>query len=86
MEFYRVEFAKSALKDFKRIPQLDACRILNAIIELAKDPRSHSSKKLKGEKLYRIRIGNYRVIYEIQDERLLVSVIKLGHRKDVYKN
>jgi mRNA interferase RelE/StbE len=86
MEFYRVEFAKSVLKDFKRIPQLDAGRIPNAIIELAKDTRSYSSKKLKGEKLYRIRIGNYRVIYEIQEERLLVSVIKLGHRKDVYQN
>jgi len=85
MEFYKVEFAKSVRKDFKKIPLLAAGRILNAIFELAKDPRSYSSRKLKGEKLYRIRIGNYRVIYEIQDERLLVSVIKLGHRKDVYK-
>ena len=86
MEFYKVEFAKSVRKDFKKIPQLEVGKILNAIFELAKDPRPPSSKKLKGEKLYRIRIGNYRVIYEIQDERLLVSVIKLGHRKDVYKN
>ena len=86
MKFYKFEFAKSVRKDFKKIPQLDAGRRLNAIFELAKDPRSQSSKKLKGAKLYRIRIGNYRVIYEIQDERLLVSVIKLGHRKDVYQN
>ena len=86
MEFYKVEFAKSVRKDFKKIPQLEVGKILNAIFELAKDPRPPSSKKLKGEKLYRIRIGNYRVIYEIQDERLLVSVIKLGHRKDVYKS
>jgi mRNA interferase RelE/StbE len=86
MEFYKVEFAKSVRKDFKKIPPLETGSILNAIFELAKDPRPPSSRKLKGEKLYRIRIGNYRVIYEIQDERLLVSVIKLGHRKDIYKN
>ena len=86
MEFYKVEFAKSVRKDFKKIPPLDAGSILNAIFGLAENPRPPSSKKLKGEKLYRTRIGNYRVIYEIQDERLLVIVIKLGHRKDVYKN
>ena len=86
MESYKVEFAKSVRKDFKKIPPLDAGRILNAIYGLAENPSPPSSKKLKGEKLYRIRIGNYRVIYEIQDERLLVTVIKLGHRKDVYKN
>ncbi len=86
MEFYKVNFAKSVKKDFKKIPKLEVAKILDAIDELAKNPRSSKSKKLKGEKLYRLRVGNYRVIYDIQDEKLLVFIVKLGHRSDIYKN
>ena len=86
MEFYKVNFVKSVKKDFKKIPKLEVAKILDAIDELAKNPRSPKSKKLKGEKLYRLRVGNYRVIYDIQDEKLLVFIVKLGHRSDIYKN
>jgi mRNA interferase RelE/StbE len=86
MEFYKVNFAKSVKKDFKKIPKLEVTKILDAIDELAKNPRSSKSKKLKGEKLYRLRVGNYRVIYDIQDNVMLVFVIKLGHRSDIYRN
>jgi mRNA interferase RelE/StbE len=86
MEFYKVIFTKSVKKDFRKIPKLEAFKILNEIEELAKNPRSSKTKKLKGEKLYRLRVGNYRVIYDIQDNLMLIIVVKLGHRSDIYRN
>lgn len=86
MEFYKVIFTKSVKKDFRKIPKLEASKILNEIEELAKNPRSSKTKKLKGEKLYRLRVGNYRVIYDIQDNLMLIFVVKLGHRSDIYRN
>ena len=86
MEFYKVIFTKSVKKDFRKIPKLDVPKILNEIEELAKNPRSSKTKKLKGEKLYRLRVGNYRVIYDIQDNLMLIFVVKVGHRSDIYRN
>jgi len=60
-------------------------RIISALHALADDPRPHGVKKLKGYRDYwRIRVGDYRIIYAIQDNRLLVIVIRIGHRRDVY--
>ena len=86
MEFYKVIFTKSVKKDFRKIPKLEVSKILNEIAYLAKNPRSSQTKKLKGEKLYRLRVGNYRVIYDIQDNLMLIFVVKLGHRGDIYRN
>ena len=86
MELYKVIFTKSVKKDFRKIPKLEASKILNEIEELAKNPRSSKTKKLKGEKLYRLRVGNYRVIYDLQDNLMLIFVVKLGHRSDIYRN
>ena len=86
MEFYKVIFTKSVKKDFRKIPKLEVSKILNEIAYLAKNPRSSKTKKLKGEKLYRLRVGNYRVIYDIKDNLMLVFVVKLGHRSDIYRN
>ena len=86
MEFYKVIFTKSVKKDFRKIPKSEASKILNEIKELAKNPRSSKTKKLKGEKLYRLRVGNYRVIYDIQDNLMLIFVVKLGYRSDIYRN
>lgn len=85
MEPYKVEFAQTVRKDFRKIPKKDATKILSAIDELSINPRGSDSKKLKGEELWRIRIGNYRVLYEIDDGVLLVAVVKVGHRKTVYR-
>jgi mRNA interferase RelE/StbE len=85
MASYKVEFSKRVRKDFREIPEHDANRILSKIKALAEEPLPADSKKLKGEELFRIRLGNYRVIYSIEDEKMLVFVVKLGHRKDVYK-
>ena len=86
MEFYKVIFIKSVKKDFRKIPKLEVSKILNEIAYLAKNPRSSKTKKIKGEKLYRLRVGNYRVIYDIQDNLMLIFVVKLGHRSDIYRN
>jgi len=72
---------KQILKlDKKIIPVIKA-----AIAELANNPRPFGYKKLKGEDAYRIRVGDYRVIYEIDDDIILVTIVSVGHRKDVYK-
>ena len=86
MEFYKVIFTKSVKKDFRKIPKLGVSKILNEIAHLAKKPRSSKTKKIKGEKLYRLRVGNYRVIYDIQDNLMLIFVVKLGRRSDIYRN
>jgi len=70
----------------KKIPKFEVSKILNEIAELAKNPRSSKTKKLKGEKLYRIRVSHYRVIYDIQDNLMLIFVVKLGHGSDIYRN
>ncbi len=85
MASYRIEISKRVRKDFRPIPKKDAEQILLEIQKLADDPQPAQSKKLKGEDLYRIRIGVYRVIYEIIDDRLIITVVKVGHRKDIYR-
>lgn len=85
MASYRIEFAKSVRKDFKRIPKNDADRILKKIESLAENPRTPESKKLTNDNSHRIRIGNYRVIYDIEDEVLIVLILRIGNRKDVYR-
>ncbi len=69
-----------------KLPNQVADLILNAISELENNPRPQGFKKLKGRDGYRIRIGNYRIIYKIFENELVIDVITLGHRKDVYKN
>lgn len=85
MASYKIEFAKGIRKDFRGIPKLDADRILKKIESLSEDPRPSDSKKLTNDDSYRIRIGNYRVIYDIKDQILVVLVLKLGHWKDAYR-
>ena len=68
-----------------RITKKDVRRIVKAIGALATDPRPPQSKKLSGEEKYRLRCGNYRIIYEICDKELVVCVVKARHRRDVYR-
>ena len=82
---YKVELTKSAEKELLRLPTKDQQRVSNVLLELRDNPRPHGYKKLKGEdSLYRVRIGNYRAIYTIKDHILLVLVLDIGHRKDIY--
>jgi len=83
---YRIEFAPAATRQFKKLPRDVQVRISRKIDTLAETPRPDGVKKLEGEaSLYRIRVGDYRVIYTIQDKLLLVLVLTLGKRADVYR-
>ena len=83
---YKIEFAKQAAKQFKALPRQEQQRLKTKIDNLEIDPLPPGVVKLSGEKnLYRIRVGNYRIIYSIQDSRLLILIVKIGHRKDVYR-
>lgn len=82
---YRVEFTTAAARQVKKLPRPARDRILDAIEDLGEDPRPHGVKKLSGEQnAWRIRIGEYRVIYDIFDAELVVSVVRAGHRREVY--
>ncbi len=83
---YEVRFRNSVSKDLEPIPKKDVRRIITAIGALADDPHPPQSRKLSGSEKYRLRCGVYRVLYEIQDDVLVVCVVKVGHRKDVYRN
>ncbi len=86
MAEYRVQIRASALKEIDAIPsQKDRQRIVVRIRDLANAPRPQGSQKLTGQDLYRIRQGVYRIVYSIVDRDLLVEVVKVGHRKDVYR-
>ena len=84
---YRIEVKRSAAKALKKIPKPDRRRISEKIDSLAEELPSPESTKLKGENpFHRIRVGDYRIIYEIQDEVLVILIVKVGHRKDIYRN
>jgi mRNA interferase RelE/StbE len=85
MAQFKVEFSKRVAKDLRGIPKKEVEAILLKIRDLAEEPLPPAAKKLKGDELFRIRIGNYRVIYEIRGQSLVVFVVKVGHRKDVYR-
>ncbi len=82
---YTLNFSKQALKELGEIHEPFYSNIKQAIFDLAKNPRPNGYKKLKGRDGYRIRGGNYRIIYDIFDTVLVVDIITLGHRKDIYK-
>ncbi|MBI5143165.1 MAG: type II toxin-antitoxin system RelE/ParE family toxin [Nitrospirae bacterium] len=84
MERYRITFKKSVAKDLRDIPNQDVKQILARIVTLADNPRGNGCIKLSGQERYRVRQGLYRIIYEIQDDRLMVQVVKVGHRSSVY--
>ena len=80
---YKIEIKKSAVKEIKKLPARDIKKILEKIYSLADNPRSQNCIKLSADEKYRIRIGAYRVLYEIKDKLLVVIVVNIAHRKDV---
>lgn len=85
MEEYKIFFKESVEKDLKKIPKKYLLKILEKIDELKSNPKPDGSEKLTCYDLYRIRQGTYRIVYSIQDQELAIWVIKIGHRKDIYK-
>ena len=82
---YKIVFNQSVVRDLRLISNKDVKRILNKIDQLAQDPRPPGSKKLTAEEKYRIRQGNYRILYTVEDDIITVTVVKIGHRRDVYR-
>jgi len=85
MDEYEIYFKESVWKELKKVPKNDLKKILSRIENLGEDPRPAGCEKLTAHELYRIRQGNYRIVYSIQDEELTVWIIKVGHRRNVYR-
>ena len=84
---YSVEFKKSAAKNLRKLPQSVQKRIIDKLSENENSPPPSVETKLKGNNpFHRIRVGDYRIIYEVQNDILVILVIKIGHRKDIYKH
>ena len=86
MESFRIVIKKSAAKEIERIEKKDRIRLIEKIRSLSSDPRPFGSKKLSGQEKYRIRQGNYRILYQVLDDELIINVVKVGHRRDIYGN
>lgn len=86
MAAYELRFKASVAKDLRGIPKTDIRRILASAEGLRSDPRPPGSQKLSGAEQYRIRQGNYRLVYSIDDAQRVVEVFRIGHRKDVYRD
>ena len=85
MERFEVIFKQSVAKDLRQIPKKDVARILKRIEALREEPRPPGVEKLSGQEKYRIRQGVYRILYEIRNNELIIVVVKIGHRRDVYR-
>lgn len=86
MARYELLFQPSVRKDLRGLPKDDVRRILSKVETLRDDPYQVGSERLVGQDRYRIRQGNYRILYTVDDGRVLVEVVKIGHRKDVYRD
>jgi mRNA interferase RelE/StbE len=86
MANYKIVFKRSVAKDLRPLPNRDVQRILARIDQLAENPRPPGAERLTGDDKYRIRQGRYRILYTIADEIVTVTVVRIGHRRDVYRS
>lgn len=85
MADYKIRIKQSAKKELYKLPKKELQKITDKILSLSVNPRPMGVEKLSGDDKYRIRQGNYRVIYLIRDKQLEITVIRIGHRKDIYR-
>ena len=86
MARYDIEMSATAEKQIRKIPQKDQIAVFRRIQELATEPRPQGSRKLQGyDDVYRIRVRNYRILYSVEDKHLIIIILKVGHRRDVYR-
>ena len=85
MANYKIFIKPSAKKELESLPQNDLNKIVEKIKNLSINPRPHGAEKLSGDDKYRVRQANYRILYTIKDDKLIVIVIKIGHRRDIYR-
>ena len=82
---YSVVIKKSAERELRALPKEDLRRVVDRIRALAGDPRPHNNEKITGQERYRIRQGDYRIVYAVDDEGRTVEIVKIGHRREVYR-
>lgn len=86
MARYSLEISRTAEKQLKKLDQADRQRVVKAMVALADDPYPRGSRKLTGyDDVFRIRVGSYRVLYSVSGTKLVIVILKIGHRKDVYR-
>ena len=86
MAKYKIEVSRSAEKQLKKLPRGDQQRIVEAVLALADEPVPRGARKLAGyDDVFRIRVGRYRILYSVSSGTLVIIVLKIGHRKDVYR-
>ena len=85
MARYELRFMPSVAKDLRDVPRADVQRVLARVEALRDDPRPPGAEKLSGQERYRVRQGQYRILYTVTDAELVVEVVKVGHRRDVYR-
>jgi len=85
MESYSIEIKKSATKEMAKLPKIHLQRIVTKIQSLSTKPRPDGCKKLSADEKYRVRVGDYRILYQIEDKQLIIYVVKVRHRKEVYR-
>lgn len=86
MASYRIDWRSSARRELRRLPTNVIARVIETITALGEAPRPDGCRKLTGsERTFRIRVGKYRVVYEVQDDRLVVLIIRVRHRRDAYR-
>lgn len=86
MARFEVRIRRSVVKELLKLPKAENRRIMARIRGLAAEPRPYGCEKLAGQDAYRIRQGKYRVIYTVDDDRVIIEVVRVGHRCDVYRN
>ena len=86
MASYEIEISRTAETQLKKLPAEDQRRVARAVLALAEEPRPRGSRKLSGyDDVYRIRVGRYRVLYSVFERRLVIIILKIGRRKDIYR-
>ena len=86
MASYEIEISSSAEKQLRKLPRKEQERIVQAILPLSREPLPRGSRKLSGyEDVFRIRIGRYRILYSVSSRKLVIIILKIGHRRDVYR-
>lgn len=86
MDSYKIEWKHSAKKELKRMPKATISKILTAVESLSENPFPRGIRKIIGtENIFRMRIGDYRIVYFVESNKLIIQIIKVGHRRDIYK-
>jgi len=86
MASYEIEISRTAERQLRKLAEEDQLRVVRAVMALANQPRPRGARKLTGfDDVFRIRVGRWRVLYTVSDTRLVILVLKIGHRKDVYR-